>query len=253
MFAEERLDQIIKLLNQNGKIIVKELSKRFNVTEDCIRKDLKSLEKKGIIKRTYGGAVLKRIAAQNSNIINRKNINIEAKKKIAEKAFDIIKPRETIFLDISTTNILIAERIANSNKRLTVITNMIDIINAFSNSDYVEVIGIGGVFNKELNGFIGSTAIESIAKYKVDRAFIGSCGVNTFDKSITTFYIEDGNTKKAIIQSGKKVYLVMENKKFYFDGTYKFADIYDIDAIIVDEKPEEKICNVLAEINVEII
>ncbi len=253
MFAEERLDEIVKLLNQNGKIIVKELSKKFNVTEDCIRKDLKSLEKQGTIKRTYGGAVLNRIAAENSDIINRKNINIEAKKKIAEKVFDIIQPRETIFLDISTTNILIAEKIASGNKRLTVITNMLDIIKAFSDSDCVDVIGTGGVFNKELNGFIGSTAIDGISKYKVDRAFIGSCGVNLFDKSVTTFYVEDGNTKKAIIQSGKKVYLVMDSTKFYFDGTYKFADIYDVDAIVVNEKPDEKICNELEEINVEII
>lgn len=253
MFAEERLNEIVKLLNQNGKIIVKELSKRFNVTEDCIRKDLKSLEKQGLIKRTYGGAVLNRIAAQNGDIIKRKNTNIEAKKKIAEKAFDIIRPRETIFLDISTTNILIAEKIANSNKRLTVITNMIDIISSFSDSDCVEVIGTGGVFNKELNGFIGSTAIEGIGKYKVDRAFVGSCGVNLFDKSITTFDVEDGNTKKAIIQSGKKVYLVMENKKFYIDGTYKFADIYDVNTIILDENPDEKICNLLKDIDVDII
>ncbi|MCG8540203.1 MAG: DeoR/GlpR family DNA-binding transcription regulator [Clostridia bacterium] len=253
MFAEERLEKIIESLNQNGKIIVKELSKRFNVTEDCIRKDLKNLEKQGIIKRTYGGAVLKRIAAQNSNISNRKSINIEAKRKIAEKVLSIIRPGETIFLDISTTNIVIAEKIANSKKRITVITNMIDIIRPFSYSDFVEVIGTGGVFNKELNGFVGSTTIEAIGKYKVDRAFIGSCGINLFDKSLTTFHVEDGNTKKAIIQSGKKVYLVVDSKKFYFDGTYKFADIYDVDGIILDEKPNEKICNTLEEMNVNII
>ena len=130
---------------------------------------------------------------------------------------------------------------------------MIDIIRPFSYSDFVEVIGTGGVFNKELNGFVGSTAIEAIGKYKVDRAFIGSCGINLFDKSLTTFHVEDGNTKKAIIQSGKKVYLVVDSKKFYFDGTYKFADIYDVDGIILDEKPNEKICNTLEEMNVNII
>jgi len=130
---------------------------------------------------------------------------------------------------------------------------MIDIIRAFSNCEHVDVIGTGGVFNKELNGFVGSSAIESIARHKVNRAFIGSCGVNMFDKSVTTFDIEDGNTKKAIIYSGKKVYLVMDSKKFYYDGTYKFADIYDVDAIIVDKKPDEKICRELEETNVELI
>ena len=253
MFAEERIEKIIQLLNENQKVVVKQLSKSFEVTEDCIRKDLKVLAKQGIIKRTYGGGVLSRSTAPNNDILSRKNINIEGKLKIAEKAFDLIKSRETIFLDISSTNILIADKIAKGNKKLIVITNMIDIIKTFSKSDHVDVIGTGGVFNKDVNGFVGSTAIESISRYKVNRAFIGSCGVNMFDKSVTAFDIEDGNTKKAIISSGKKVYLVMENKKFYYDGTYKFANIYDVDAIIVDEMPDELICNELEKMNVGLI
>jgi len=253
MFVEERVEKIIQLLNENEKVIVKELSKRFTVTEDCIRKDLKALEKRGIIKRTYGGGVLIRQAAPHNDILSRKNINSEGKMKIAEKAFEIIKPRETIFLDISSINILIAEKIAKGNKKLVVITNMIDIFRTFSKCEHVDVIGTGGVFDKELNGFVGSTAIESISRHKVNRAFIGSCGVNMFDKSVTTFDVEDGNTKKAIIHSGKKVYLVMETKKFKYDGTYKFADVYDVDAIIVDEMPDEKICEELEKVSVELI
>jgi DeoR/GlpR family transcriptional regulator of sugar metabolism len=254
LFAEERIEKIVWLLNENQKVVVKELSKRFEVTEDCIRKDLKILEKQGIIKRTYGGGVLRRPnAPYNDDILSRNNINLDGKLKIAEKAFELIKSRETIFLDISSTNILIADKIAKGNKKLVVITNMIDIIRTFSKCDHVEVIGTGGIFNKQVNGFVGSTTIESIERYKVNRAFIGSCGVNMFDKSVTTTDIEDGNTKKAIICSGKKVYLVMENKKFYYDGTYKFADIYDVDAIIVDEMPDELICNELEKINVGLI
>ena len=45
----------------------------------------------------------------------------------------------------------------------------------------------------------------------------------------------------------------MESKKFYYDGTYKFADIDDVDAIIIDEKPDEKICRELEKMNIELI
>ncbi|MCJ7688540.1 MAG: DeoR/GlpR family DNA-binding transcription regulator, partial [Clostridiaceae bacterium] len=124
MFAEERIEKIIDKLNANQKVVVKDLSKNFNVTEDCIRKDLKILEKQGILKRTYGGGVLIRQDAPHNDILIRKNINLEGKQKIAEKAFELIQQRETIFLDISSTNILIAERIAKGNKKLIVITNM---------------------------------------------------------------------------------------------------------------------------------
>ncbi len=120
LFAEERVERIIQLLNENQKVVVKELSKRFEVTEDCIRKDLKNLEKQGIIKRTYGGGVLRRqTAPHNDDILSRNNINLEGKIKIAEKAFELIKSRETIFLDISSTNILIADKIAKGNKKIS--------------------------------------------------------------------------------------------------------------------------------------
>lgn len=54
MFVEERHQEILRLLNEYEKVKVKELSKRFEVTEDCIRKDLASMEAKNLLKRTYG-------------------------------------------------------------------------------------------------------------------------------------------------------------------------------------------------------
>ena len=61
MFVQERQEKILTLLRQDGKVLVKELSGRFSVTEDCIRKDLASLEKQGLLKRAYGGAVAPRV------------------------------------------------------------------------------------------------------------------------------------------------------------------------------------------------
>lgn len=57
MFTEERHKYILDLLNENGKILVKDLSKEFNVSESMIRKDLKVLERKNLLRRTYGGAI----------------------------------------------------------------------------------------------------------------------------------------------------------------------------------------------------
>ena len=245
MFANERLDQILEILNSHGKLIVKDLSLKFSVTEDCIRKDLKNLENKNLLKRTYGGAIPARKSTHNENIQRRKSVNMESKQIIAEKAFNLIEDNETIFMDISTSNIIFAKLLADSTKHITVVTNMIDIISTFSNNNIINVICTGGVFSNKLDGFTGSAAIECIQKYKVDRVFIGSCGVNVFDKSITTFDVEDGNTKKAIINAGKNVYLLMDNSKFYADGIYKFASLYDINYIITESRPAEEICEIL--------
>lgn len=245
MFAAERLDEILKILNKDGKVVVKELSNLFNVTEDCIRKDLKVLENQNLLHRTYGGGVLVRKSAKTESIGNRKDRDIDAKRIIAKKAFELIEENETVFLDISTINIRLSEIIAESSKRVTVITNMLDIVKSFSNNSLCKVIGIGGVFSRELDGFIGAAAIENISQYKVNKAFIGSCGIDIYDGSITTFDVEDGNTKKAIINSSKNVYLVMENRKFYIDGTYKFAHLQDVNSVITEEMPDASVMDIL--------
>lgn len=253
MFAEERIEEIINLLNQNGKVVVKELSKTFNVTEDCIRKDLKTLVTDGLIRRTYGGAVLQRTASHNTAITTRKMVNVESKKTIAKKAYDLIEDRETVFLDISSTNIYLAHEIANGSKRITVVTNMIDVVQTFLPINHITVIGIGGVFNNELNGFIGSSTIESISRYKVDRAFIGTCGIDLSDQSIATFLVEDGNTKHAIINASKKRYIMTNSNIFHQDGVYKFATLLDIDAIIIDTCPSAPIIKALNKLSTRLI
>ena len=254
MFTEERHNEILNVLNNEGKVVVNDLSEKFNVTKDCIRKDLKILEKRNLLKRTYGGAVPIRKSALYENIDERRNLNLESKAVIAEKAFNLIENNETVFLDISTTNILLAKLISKSDKKLTVVTNMLDIISVInSNENDIKIICPGGIVNKALNGFTGSMTIESILNYRFSKAFIGSCGINIFDKSITTFDFDDGNTKKAVIKNSKTIYLVMENKKFYFDGSFKFATLNDIDAIVTEDYPGKDIANILDKVNVELI
>ena len=253
MFAEERLQEIINILNSEGKLKVKELSTKFNVTEDCIRKDLKLLENQGYLKRTYGGAVQVRESSHDYDIPSRKETDVQTKTIIAEKAFNIIEDRDTIFLDLSTTNILLAKMLSESSKRVTVVTNMLEILNILSSQNNITVVATGGILNKNLSGFTGSATIELISKYKFDKSFIGSCGVDVFDRNITTFDIDDGITKKSIIEASKRTYLVMESKKFHFDGNYKFATLDDIDCIVTDSLPNSETVRILEDLNIELI
>ena len=128
MFTEERQSAIEKCLRENGKVKVKELSEMFQVTEDCIRKDLKILENAGKLKRTYGGAILSQDYPLKRDVVDRRQFNLDKKRTIAAKAFKLMKNNETIFLDISTTNIELAKLLATSNMRVVVVSNMIDIL-----------------------------------------------------------------------------------------------------------------------------
>ncbi|WMJ89419.1 DeoR/GlpR family DNA-binding transcription regulator [Anaerocolumna sp. MB42-C2] len=245
MFTEERLDAILQCLHQDGKVRVKNLSEQFQVTEDCIRKDLKVLENAGKLKRTYGGAILSQDYPLERDVIDRRTYNEEKKIIIAKKAADLIKDHETIFLDISTTNIKLAEILVETRKRLVVVSNMIDILQILARSSTITPIGTGGTMYRTVNGFMGAATIEVIKQYSFDRAFIGSCGVDMVDLSITTLGVEDGLTKKAALLSSRHKYIVMERDKFYFNDSYKFAHFDDINGIITDENPDQSTMNVL--------
>ncbi|MCF6461397.1 DeoR/GlpR family DNA-binding transcription regulator [Clostridium sp. Cult3] len=255
MFAEERLEKIIDILYKDGKVVVKDLSRQFGISQDAIRKDLKVLENKGFIERTYGGAILKNQIPRLTRVEERLKEDIEEKKIIAEKIFNLLKDGDTIFLDISSINILLAEMLGQSRLNITVISNCINVMYILSKGQNknITLIVPEGIYDRDAGGFTGSSTIESIKKFRAQKVFIGSCGVDIKDRKISTFNMEDGNTKKAIMDIGKEVFLVMENKKFFYDGIFRFADIDDIDTIITEKKPNDDILQILNKQGIQII
>ncbi len=237
MFAEERQNMIVSLVNKKGSVRVKDLSEQFEVTEDCIRKDLTLLEKKGLLRKMYGGAVKKRVNVYDFDVSQRREKNIEAKQSIAEKAFDIIKDGDMIFLDISTANLELAKMLVQSSKTLTVVTNMIDIMNVLMAPSNVQLIFIGGTFGRGRDGFIGSFTINQLSAFRFDIAFLGNVGVDLYDNSVATYMMEDGLTKKAIMDASKRCYMMLETRKFNTDGTYKYARVDDFTGAIMDMPP----------------
>jgi DeoR/GlpR family transcriptional regulator of sugar metabolism len=245
MFTEERLQKILEELNHNGKVLVKDLSEKFHVTNDCIRKDLKVLENEGKLRRAYGGAILSRDNPLKKEVSDRKLDNIKKKKIVAQKAQEVIKEGETIFLDTSSTNICLAELLVKSQKRLTVVSNMIDIVQILADSPYITAIATGGVLTRSVNAFIGAAAIDVIKNYSFDRAFLGTSGIDIVNCAVTTYGVEDGLTKRAVIQNSRHKYIVMEKDKFYFNDSYRFALFNEIDGIITDEQPDSMIMQIL--------
>lgn len=250
---EERLEDILEMIKKDGKVRVKELSEKFKVSEDMIRKDLSKLEKEGNIKRTYGGAILERKIIHNDNTTSRIISNIEEKEKIAKLVMDEIQENDVIFMDISSTNYTIATMMTGFKKNITLITNMNRIAMEFDSMPNIDIIQLGGIYNKRIGGTMGAFTVEEIKKFKIDKAFIGVGGINIEDNFVSNFNLDEVSTKEAIIKMSKKKYLITINEKFYSDGSYKFCELDDIDYIITDKRPEEDIIDGLAKHNVKVI
>ncbi|MDM8312750.1 transcriptional regulator, DeoR family [Clostridium cadaveris] len=253
MFTEERLEQILNILDKNGRVKVKDLSELFNVSESMIRKDLKKLESEGVLQRTYGGAILNRKFSSNIPIDSRMKVNLDTKELIAEKAFKLIDEGDVVFLESSSINFFLAKLIANSTKKITLITNMSIIPPLFNNNDIVTLICIGGIYNNKSEGVLGSEVIKSISKYIFNKGFVGSAGVNLISNSAYTAELEDGNVKELIISNSKEAFLVVEKEKFDIDSTYRFADLEEFKAIITDSDISDEIRNKLKKLSVKLI
>lgn len=240
MFLQERYEKILERIETEGRVTVKALAKEFEVTEDCIRKDLRELENRGKLKRVYGGAIVQRNHSDIKTIDERKNININEKKNIAKNAVSIINDKEIIFLDTSTNNIEIAKELVASNKKVIVVTNMLEIVFELKNALNIKVICIGGEFNNEVGAIVGAAADRYIRNFTYDKAFIGVCGINKETGYISTLDLEDGTTKKTIIECSNKSYLVMEKEKFNYDEFYKFATLEEIEGIVTEDEVIKK-------------
>ena len=253
MFLEERQESIMNMLNADGKVRVKELSEKFGVTEDCIRKDLGSLEKQGRLKRTYGGAVVLRENNHVIEISKRKTTDVDAKRRIAHAAVKLIHDRDMVFLDISTSNLAIAELLAKDQRELTMVTNMIDILLILANHPKIRVVFAGGKINKSRDGFWGGMTMDFISRLKPDVAFVGAIGVDAMENSVSTYDIEDGINKAQIIRVSKKAYVVAEAKKLSTDGNYNYATLDTLSGLITDSMPSEKVCEALSRYGVQLI
>lgn len=244
MFVEERHQEILRLLKENDKVKVKELSQRFDVTEDCIRKDLASMEAKKLLKRTYGGAVpCDSLHPGHSNIVAvRKNKNRKEKQIIAKKAVDLIHDGDMVFLDTSTTNIELAHEIIAKELEVTVISCMLDIAEIFSTTKTkAKFILLGGEFNRSQNGFLGQLTMQMMKNFRFNICFMGVVGADLTSNEIMTYVPEDGIMKENAIKQSRRCYLMMESDKFDFKANYVFATLKDIDGIICETKLSEDI------------
>lgn len=235
MLAEERQNKIVSLVNENGSVLVKELSEQFEVTEDSIRKDLTLLQKRGLLRKTYGGAVKVKVNVHDYYVSQRKGKNLEEKQKIAGRALKLIQNGDVIFLDISTSNLELAKLLAESQLAVTVVTNMIDVMLAFTGETRVKLIFLGGTFSEGKDGFVGALTNQEIKKFRFDKAFMGVVGVDLEENNVTTYMAEDAATKKAVMEVSNTAYMMLESRKFAAEGNFVYASVDDFTGAVLEK------------------
>ena len=158
-----------------------------------------------------------------------------------------------VFLDISTSNLAIAELLVKMELEVTVVTNMIDILVVLARNPKIRVVFAGGKINKSRDGFWGGMTLDFISRLKPDIAFVGAVGVDVKENSVSTYDIDDGINKAAIIRHSKKAYVVAEARKLSTDGNYNYTTLDTLSGLITDSEPAADIRAAADSYGVEII
>lgn len=250
MLAAERKQKIIDLLHQDKRVLVSELSKMFEVTEETIRRDLEKLEKEGIVTRTYGGAMLNRHTNEDLPYTTRNTINVEIKRDIALKAMDLVNDGDTLMTDPSSTCFEFLKTLHNKNN-VTVITNSISVLQELAGSN-LHVISTGGSLRGRSLSLVGPAAQDTVQKYNVDTAVISCKGLSP-DKGISDSNEPECELKKHMLRHANKVILLADHTKFDKNAFVKLADWEQIDYLITDRRPAEPWLKLLRDKNIEVL
>lgn len=253
MFAEERHSRIATLVVNEGRVSVTELSDRFNITKETVRRDLALLEDAGVLRRVHGGAVS---GGNNStselSLNSREGQHQPEKARIAKAAFAMIPDAGSIVLDAGTTTGHLAELLAYETRdNLVVITHAVPIAFAIAASSlHLELVG--GRVRGLTSAAVGSHTIDRFNGYRPDIAFVGANGVHsTF--GLSTPDPDEASVKTAIVRSARRVIAVVDASKLEQETLVGFASLTDIDTLVTDREPPTALAAALADADVEVV
>ncbi|WP_303662017.1 DeoR/GlpR family DNA-binding transcription regulator [Williamsoniiplasma luminosum] len=234
MLREERLKLILDFVNNKGYCTNELISNKLGIPFTTLRRDLTDLHNETKLKRVHGGAKsIREKSILESNLYEKMTVNIEAKKMIAKKALECIKPFETVFLDAGSSTYFLAELIKPeyNNK---VYTNSVINAQVLANNSIRDIYLLPGKLKISTGAICGVETIQALSKYNFDVAFLG---INAVDNDFN-FYTTDedeAEVKKMAIKNAQFAFGLADTSKMHSKSFVKYSDKSQI-ALISNEE-----------------
>lgn len=238
MLEYTRLDHIMAYLQEHHTATVVNLAKRLYASEATIRRDLTTLEQRGLLKRLHGGAVLVDDAHREVPLYMREQQNVQAKKAIAAKAAEHLRDGQVIFLDASSTAMLMIPYFENY-QNLTIITNGLKTAQELSRLSH-KTYCTGGLMLHNSSAYVGSYAADFVRHFNADIFFFSSRGL-TEDGRITDASSEENHIRQVMLQNSRMHVFLCDSSKIGKLYCYNLCTVKDVTDWITDRnKPQQK-------------
>jgi DeoR/GlpR family transcriptional regulator of sugar metabolism len=236
---DERREAIVDFLKKEAKISVEELSARLKVSQVTIRKDLDTLEKRGLIERSHGNAIFSQQSRFNIAFLEKLQLQAREKDLIAKAAAGYVHEGDSIILDSGTTTLSLAKALVGRFKSLFVITNSIPAALELTKAGY-DLLLVGGQVRNHSLALIGPWGVKNLESYHVDRAFMGTSGI-TLSHGFSTPDSLDAQMKQAMIRIADKTYVLTDSSKFGHNCMVSFAKCSEIHLTLTDPRLPQKV------------
>jgi DeoR/GlpR family transcriptional regulator of sugar metabolism len=233
VLAEARRRDIVEALRRQGSVTVAEVEARFDVSPMTARRDLDELARRGLVRRTHGGAVMPGSSAHEDSFARRMKVSADAKRDLASEAVAMLSPRETVFLDSSTTAYFAARAIIESGMAATVLTNSLPTMELLfdEGGPQVELIGIGGNLRRLTRSFVGPSAVRTVEGHFADRLFLSVKGL-TASGMMTDADPLEAEVKRAMIAQAGESTLLVDRPKLDVRGLSVVASVAEVSSVI---------------------
>jgi DeoR family fructose operon transcriptional repressor len=236
MYAEERHRTIVNLALRYDRVSVADLATRFDVTTETIRRDLDALDKRGVLRRVHGGAVVaENVALLETAITDREPAFVAQKTRIAQAALNYLpSPGSTVLFDSGTSVARLAAAIPSGTLH-TVVTNSVPVAAQLAaGSAGTQVHLLGGRVRGITQATVGGETVAALGRLRCDVAFLGTNGV-TIRHGFSTPDPDEAAVKEAMVATARRVIVLADSSKIGVELLVTFAPLSAVDVLITDE------------------
>ena len=242
----EREKKILDILMEGSNPSVNEISDLLKVSKVTIRSDFSSLEEKGLIVRTRGGA----FPAFHPDILESQKHAIDEKNRIAKAAADMIKDGDTVMINDGTTTSLIPKYLLGK-RDIHIVTNSTLIFTYARINPSIHLTLVGGAFQASSEALVGPVSLVDLENFHVKYAFLGTGGFS-LETGMTTHLVEGAEIIKKMNQQAQKSVLTADSTKYGKNGFVKILSLDHLDSIICDTGLDKNIVDKIKESGTEI-
>ena len=229
---QERMQQVLRMLETRDAVRVSELSKTFAVSEVTVRSDLSELARRGLVARVRGGVRPLERGQSELGFDFRLRLEVESKQAIAKAAAAMVDEGEAIALDSSTTAYYLALEL-RTKKELVVVTNGLLIAAALADAPGISVLVTGGMLRLHAMSLVGDIGAEALRTTRISKGFLGARGLS-IDRGLMDLNPDEVRIKREMADACERVIGIVDGTKWHRTALLPFVGTGEVDAIVTN-------------------